>query len=469
MYPIIPSKLRAAGLGVTLAIATLGLATIELAAQPELPSIPTHDPPVSTVPEKPAPEISWVVRTGVLIDGVNRDPLLDHEILIEDGRVVEVAPQVSAAPGTPMLDLSDYTVTPGFIDCHTHLTLRVEKGWETLAVRETPEDAALRGVGAARATLEAGFTTVRNVGGQGLEAIALQRAIDAGRIPGPRIVAAGNAISIVGGHGDSNGFRPGVLESEPMWKRGIVASPEDCRAAVRYAIKHGADVIKIMSTGGVLSQGDAVTARQFSDAELAAIVEEAGFAHIRVASHAHGTAGIKAAIVAGVASIEHGTYLDSETIKLLKKYNCYLVPTRMAGESVLEQAISGVLPEWAVAKTVEVAPRMRDSFEQAVRAGVPIAFGTDAGVFAHGLNAREFQLMVEGGMTPMQAILSATREAAILLARDDIGVLEANRWADLVAVKGDPLDDITLLEQPSLVMKGGEIVVNRTSEGLTSR
>jgi imidazolonepropionase-like amidohydrolase len=469
MRQSIPARLWGNVGALILATMIIGLAASGLEAQPEMPSIPTHDPPVSRAPEKPAPRTSWVVRAGTLIDGVSREPLIDHEILIEDGRVIEVAPQVSAPPGTPMLDLGEYTITPGFIDCHTHLTLIIGPGWTLRPVQETEADAALRGVQAARVTLEAGFTTVRNVGGRDRAGIALKRAIDAGRISGPRIVPAGNFISIVGGHGDINGFAPGVRESQPMWQYGVIANPQDCRAAVRYAIKHGAEVIKIMSTGGVLSPGDAVTARQFSDEELAAIVEEAGFAGIKVASHAHGTEGIKAAIKAGVASIEHGSFLDSESIKLMKKHNCYLVPTRMAGEAVLEQVVAGELPDWAAEKALEVVPSMRESFANAVRSGVPIAFGTDAGVFPHGLNAREFQLLVEGGMSPMQAILSATREAALLLGRDDVGVLEASRWADLVAVKGNPLEDITILEQPSLVMKGGVVIVDRTASGLSAR
>lgn len=420
-----------------------------------------HEPPVSRLPERPKPPGVVLVRTGTLIDGTGRAPLRGAEILVRDGKVSAIGTRIDVPAGAAIVDLSAYTVTPGFIDCHTHLTMLLDKGWDTRAVKETAVDNVIRGVVYAKATLEAGFTTVRNVGADGFADVSLKRAIDRGVIPGPRMVCATNGLSILGGHGDANGFAPGILEEEPSWKNGIVSSPDDCRAAVRYAIKHGADVIKIMSTGGVLSEGDAVTSRQFSDEELRTIVDEATHAGRKVCAHAHGAEGIKAAVRAGVASIEHGTYLDDEGIRLMKARHCYLVPTRMAGETVLEQAVKGALPEWAAAKARQVAPIMRQNFARAVRAGVPIAFGTDAGVFLHGLNAREFALLVEGGMTPMQAILSATREASRLLGRDDVGVLETGRWADLVAVEGDPLADVTKLEHPVLVMKGGEIYLDR--------
>jgi imidazolonepropionase-like amidohydrolase len=328
-------------------------------------------------------------------------------------------------------------------------------------VKEAPADLAIRGAASAKKTLEAGFTTVRDVGSEGFADVALQRAVERGWVPGPRIVPCGHSISIVGGHGDANGYAPGILESADSWREGVVASPADARAAVRYQVKHGARAIKIMSTGGVLSAGDAVTARQFSDEELATLVDEASHAGLRVACHAHGAEGIKAAVRAGVTSIEHGTYLDDEGIRLMKARGTYLVPTRLAGEAVLEAAEAKALPEWAIAKSYEVAPLMRTSFTKALRAGVPIAFGTDAGVYPHGLNAREFVLLVEGGMTPLQAILSATREAAKLLGRADLGQIAPGRIADLVAVRGNPLDDVTRLQDPRLVMKGGVIVVDR--------
>jgi imidazolonepropionase-like amidohydrolase len=424
-------------------------------------TVKLHDPPVSIPPERPKPPSVVVVRAGTLIDGKGGAPIANAQILIRDGRVAQVASHVETPPDAMVLDLSGYTVLPGFIDCHAHLTHLLDKDWEEHWVRETPADEAIRGVAAARVTLEAGFTAVRNVGATGFSDVALKHAIEKGVVPGPRMLCATNALSIIGGHGDVNAFAPGVREDEPGWKRGIISGPEDCRAAVRYAVKHGADVIKIMSTGGVLSTGDAVTARQFSDEELRLIVDEASLAERKVCSHAHGAEGIKAAIRAGVASIEHGTFIDEEGLRLMKEKGCYLVPTRLAGETVLERAESGGLPPAIADKARQVAPIMRDGFARAVKAGVKIAFGTDAGVYAHGLNAREFRLLVEGGMTPMAAILAATRNASDLLGRKDVGVLEAGRWGDLVAVEGDPLADISRLEHPALVVKGGEIVLDR--------
>ena len=425
------------------------------------PRIQVHDPPVSKPTPVPPPRSSWIVRAGTLVDGSGENALRSQEILVVDGRVVEVAPKVDAPPNTTVLDLADFAVLPGFIDCHTHLTLEVEPDWAYRPVLEGAPDLALRGAASARKTLEAGFTTVRDVGSEGFADVSLQRAIDRGWVPGPRILACGHFISILGGHGDANNFAPGILEDGLAWQRGVIANPGEARAAVRYQLKHGAAAIKIMSTGGVLSAGDAVSARQFSDEELRTLVDEATLAGVRVACHAHGMAGIEAAVRAGVTSIEHGTYLDDDGIRLMKERGTYLVPTRMAGESVLEAASGGELPEWAVAKSFEVAPLMRESFARAVRAGVPIAFGTDAGVFAHGLNGREFALMVEGGMTPLQAILSATREAATLLGRDDLGRIAPGCRADLVAVRGNPLENVKVLEEPRLVMKEGVVFVDR--------
>ena len=408
-----------------------------------------------------SPKTSEVlIQAGTLLDGRGGAPLRNATIRVQDGKIVEVG--TGGAPGaTPVVDLGAYTVTPGFIDCHAHLTLLVDKGWETHAVMKTAADEAIRGVASARATLDAGFTTVRNIAAWGFSDVALQKAIDQGLVPGPRMIVSTHPISIVGGHGDANNFAPGIAEDEPAWRRGIVSGASDCRAAVRYAVKHGAGVIKIMSSGGVLSAGDALDARQFSDEELGLIVEEAAHLGRKVCSHAHGAEGIKAAIRAGVASIEHGTFMDEEGMRLMKEKNCFLVPTRLAGETVLEQANAGLLPEWAVDKARVSAPVMRATFARAVKAGIRIALGTDAGVYPHGQNAREFKLMVDGGLAPMDALLAGTRNAAELIGWEDVGVLEAGRWADLVAVEGDPLSDITVLERPVVVMKGGRIAMDR--------
>jgi len=400
--------------------------------------------------------IYTLFKAGTLIDGTGGAPRRNVNILVKDGRIESVGENVAGPPGTATIDLGEFTVLPGFIDCHTHLTSSPAGPDASLkAVTEGPADAAIRGVGAARRTLEAGFTTVRNVGASDFVDVALKRAIDRGDIPGPRMITATNAFSIVGGHGDVNSFAPGVLEDHLDYTVGLPTGPDECRKAVRYAHKHGAGVIKIMSTGGVLSSGDALSARQFSDAELAAIVDEAALLGLKVCCHAHGAAGIKAAVRAGVASIEHGTFLDDEAIRMMKERGTYLVPTRCAGEWVYAGAQNGTIPPFSIAKALEVGPVMRSSFQKACRAGVKIAFGTDAGVFPHGQNAREFRYMVDLGMKPMEAIVCATGSASDLLGWKDVGRIQAGDFADFVLVRGDPLADISLLERPSAVIKGG--------------
>ena len=402
---------------------------------------------------------SWVlVRTGTLLDGTGARPRRNVDVLVKDGRIEQVGTNLAAPAGATTLDLSGQTVMPGFIDCHTHLTFEVSAGSALRAVTETPADQAIQGTIFARRTLEAGFTTVRNVGAGDFVDVALKRAIDRGVIPGPRMIVSTNSFSIIGGHGDANGYRPGILEDHLDYTEGLPTGPDECRKAVRYAHKHGAGVIKIMSTGGVLSANSVLEARNFSDAELAAFVEEAKLLGLKVCCHAHGVEGIKAAVRAGVASIEHGTYIDEATARLMKEKGCWLVPTRSAGEWVYDQATKGGIPPHSVQKALQVGPIMRDGFRIAHRAGVKIAFGTDAGVFPHGTNAKEFKYMTDHGMSPMDAIVSATGGAAELLGWNEVGKIEKGRYADFVAVTGDPLADITLLERPVVVVKGGTVV-----------
>ena len=399
-----------------------------------------------------APPAYVLLRAGTLIDGSGSSPKRNVDVLVKDGVIEAVGPNLTAPAGATTVDLTSYTVLPGFIDCHTHLTS--EGGPDALlrGVTETAADQAILSAIYARRTLEAGFTTVRNVGAGEFVDVALKRAIDKGTIPGPRMIVSTNSLSTVGGHGDANGYAPGVLEEHLDFTTGLPTGPDECRKAVRYAHKRGAGVIKIMSTGGVLSAGDAL---DFSDAELEAIVDEAHLQGLKVCSHAHGAAGIKAAVRAGVASIEHGTFLDDEAIRLMKEKGCYLVPTRSAGEWVHDQATKGGIPPHAVAKALEVGPVMRTSFRNAYRAGVKIAFGTDAGVFPHGQNAHEFKLMTDQGMKPMEAIVTATSAASDLLGWNKVGKIEKGRFGDFVVVQGDPLADITLLERPTAVIKGG--------------
>ena len=403
------------------------------------------------------------VRAGVLLDGRGGAPVRNAVILVRGGRIEAAGADVRVPAGARVIDLSRYTVLPGFIDMHVHLAGRTvgEGDWVNAGVREGVADAAIFGVRNARETLLAGFTTVRNVGASGFADVALRNAIDAGRVPGPRMITAGNSIGTTGGHCDDNGYAPGVLSHEPGPIDGIANGPEEVRAAVRLQVKYGADVIKICATGGVLSQGDAVGARQMDDDELAAVVRAAHLLDRRVAAHAHGREGIIAAARAGVNSIEHGSFLDEEGARVMVEHGTWLVPTLLAGYTVGQGESNAALPAWAAAKGRASWTAMQRGIRIATAAGVRIAFGTDAGVYPHGRNAQEFELLVRyGGLTPMQAIQTATVNAAQLLGMEqDVGSVEAGRYADLVAVEGDPLADITLLRTAvRFVMKGGEVV-----------
>ena len=302
------------------------------------------------------------------------------------------------------------------------------------------------------------FTTCRNVGAGEFVDVALRDAINDGYVIGPRLFVSAHAVGMTGGHCDLNGFRPDLVRELETIQYGKADGVDEVRKAVRYQIKHGADVIKTCATGGVLSAGDAVGATQYSLEELETMVEEARRAGRVVAAHAHGTEGIKLAIRAGVASIEHGSFLDAEAIELMKRHGTYLVPTRYVGDYVKILADAGALPEGIAAKARALGPIMDASFRKAVAAGVKIAFGTDVGVFPHGQAAKEFRYMVDAGMSPMDAIVAATRNAADLLGEtEDLGTIEPGKYADLIAVDADPLEDITILENVSFVMKAGAV------------
>jgi imidazolonepropionase-like amidohydrolase len=402
-----------------------------------------------------------VLKAAQIIDGTGAAPIRNGAILITDDTISAIGPLAAMTfpAGTRVIDLGDATLMPGFIDAHTHIIGRV------LGDPEAPESSmhdynsfgAILGVRNAERTLLAGFTTIRNVGAPNFDDFALRKAINDGWVPGPRMLSAGHSLGITGGHCDENGFKPGLADGDI--KTGIADGPDQVRAAVRYQVKYGADLIKTCATGGVLSEGDAVGATQYTYEELKAMVDEATKLERKVAAHAHGTEGIKIATRAGVASIEHGSFLDEEGAKMMAQRGTYLVPTMMAGEQVEKLAKSGVIKGLRAEKALAAAAAMRHALKIAVANGVPIALGTDAGVIMHGTNAREFVLMVEwGGMRPMDSIVAGTMGSARLLGLDKtIGSLAVGKTADIVAVSGDPLKDIHRMESTIFVMKKGAI------------
>jgi imidazolonepropionase-like amidohydrolase len=413
-------------------------------------------------PEPPEGKGVVALKAARLIDGTGAPAINDAVVVITDNKITSIGParSVSIPPNAKIIDLGDTTLLPGFIDAHTHLIGRVlgDPEGDMAAVKDYESFSAIIGVVHARDTLMAGFTSVRNVGASGrFDDMALRKAINEGWTPGPRMETAGHALGITGGHCDENGFRPGLLD--PGIADGVANGPEQIRAAVRYQIKYGADVIKTCATGGVLSEGDAVGATQYSFEELKALVDEANKLDRKVAAHAHGTEGIKLAVRAGVSSIEHGSFLDEEGARMMRERGTFLVPTLSAGEAVEKAAKSGVLKGLRGEKALAAAAAMRHAIRIAIANKVQIALGTDAGVIPHGTNAHEFVLMVEwGGMSNMESINAGTLNAAKLLGWDkNLGSLTVGKWADIVAVSGDPLKDIHNMQKPVFVMKNGVI------------
>ena len=404
---------------------------------------------------------TFVLRAAHLIDGTGAAEINNAAIVVVGDSITWVgsAANVKAPAGARTIDLGDATLLPGFIDAHVHLAGRElgDPEGDESAVHDYDQYSAILGVNHARSTLLDGFTSVRNVGAPRYDDMALRKAINASQIWGPRMENAGYAIGITGGHCDDNGFKPGLFDGS--YKTGIANGVDEVRAAVRYQIKQGADVIKTCATGGVLSEGDAVGASQYTYEELHAMVEEANKLGRKVAAHAHGTEGIKVAVRAGVSSIEHGSFLDEEGAKMMAAKGTYLVPTLSAGEAVEAAVKSGALKGLRREKGLAAAKAMRNAVKIARAAGVKIALGTDAGVGKHGTNAHEFTLMTTwGGMTNMESIVAGTMSGAKLLGWDEhVGSLTVGKWADIVAVPGDPLKDITNMEKALFVMKGGAV------------
>ena len=403
-----------------------------------------------------AQDSKTVIEAGHLLAVPGDGYLRNRSITIEDGKIVKIDRGFRSQPDdVRVIDLRDAYVLPGLIDSHVHLTNEFSPTSRLKVLSDSEVDAALDGASHARKTLLAGFTTVQDVGGANEAIFSLRDAIRAGKVPGPRIRASGQAITPSGGHGDANGFSPALTRifTGPNACNGA----DDCRRAVRETIRSGADVIKITATGGVLSNTKAGLEQQFFDDEIAAIVDTAAMMGRKVTAHAHGKGGIEAALRNGVHSIEHGTYLDEETIDLFKQTGGTLVPTVLAGVTVTGWTDQPWLPEPSREKAASVGPRMLDMLSRAREGGVNIAFGTDTGVSKHGENAMEFELMVQAGFTPEAAIHSATIVAAEHLEMEDlIGTLEVGKFADMVVLRNDPLDSISALKSVRLVIKNGE-------------
>jgi len=398
-----------------------------------------------------------VVHAGRILDVKSGKLLPDATLEIEDGKIVGVtgAGKASIPADAVRIDLPNATLLPGLIDAHTHLTMDPRFGYETLAI-SVPRQ-SLTGAKNARLTLLAGFTTVRNVGAADFTDVALRDAINAGDVPGPRLLVSGPPLSITGGHCDNNLLPFEYHATEAGVADGIAAVEHK----VRENIKYGSDLIKVCATGGVLSLGDNPQHSQYSREELEAIVADAHRLGRKVAAHAHGAEGIRWAAEAGVDSIEHGSYIDDAGIAAMKQHGTYLVPTLYLGDWMIENAGLAHLPPPLRAKAQEVIPAARKNIAHAFASGVKVAFGTDAAVYPHGLNAHEFAVMVKLGLTPLEAIQAATVNAADLLGwSGKVGTLDPGAWADLIAVDGDPVKDVTTLERVKFVMKGGEVVRN---------
>jgi imidazolonepropionase-like amidohydrolase len=399
-----------------------------------------------------------ILQCGKVVDVRTGRVLTSMTIAIDGPTIARVEQGIQpGAAGDTVIDLRAHTCMPGLIDMHVHITGEYSATSQVDRFRLNPTDHAFRSVVFAERTLLAGFTTVRDVGGE--VAIALRNAVNRGDVKGPRIYASGRSLATTGGHADpTNGMREDLAD-HPTPEEGVINGVDDARRAVRQRYKDGADGIKITATGGVLSVASSGQNAQFTEEEIRAIVDIAKDYGFRVAAHAHGVDGLKRAVRAGVASIEHGTYMDEEGIALMKQHGTYYVPTIIAGKWVEEKSrIPGFFPEVVRKKAAEIGPLIQETFARAYKAGVKIAFGTDSGVSAHGDNGREFGYMVQAGMQPLAALRSATLDAATLLGHEaTLGTIEAGKFSDVVAVSGDPVADIAAMTRVTFVMKAGVV------------
>ena len=415
----------------------------------------------SAVPAQDASRapLTYIHAGRLLADPASGRVLSEQTLVVQDGRVVRIEAGYTSAPGATIVDLKDSFVLPGLIDSHVHITHEQGPNARLERFTRSTSGSAIDGVGFAKKTLDAGFTTVADLGATNEAIFALRDGIAAGKVVGPRIIASGSSVTPHGGHGDANGMPDDLV---PHFRsKSVCSGADDCSRAVREQIRSGADIIKITATGGVLSPTAAGLGQQFSQEELNAIVRSAHFMGRQVTAHAHGGEGINSFLRAGGDSIEHGTYLDAEGIRMMKANGAYLIPTLMAGDFVMREAAKPNTFFTAAqrAKAAEAGPKMLDMTRRAHEAGVKIAFGTDTGVSAHGDNAGEFVLLVRAGLTPLEAIQSATVVAADhFKLSNEIGSLAPGKAADIVAVKGDPLKDVAELKRVNFVMKGGTVV-----------